>query len=491
MTVTPANANVNVGDTLTLTVQVKDAQGNVVTGQNIVFLSSDTTKATVTTKGLVTAIAPGSIAITAKDSTSSATHSGKSQLALQAVQDNWTNYGHDAHRTSTSLASVTGPLTLSWHYVPPGATGHTFQFAEYALGTVNEVMLRSSLSINIGYGQTPSVDRVSTSGSHVWTYFMGSDADFGDWSAILGNRLVFNDDGIRHVDLTTGASVHGGGVDNWGESLTDSTVVYLVNGAQIDGAGVYVGAYDSAGKSLWTANKYSLCRGAAAALAGGLALNNGVLFYAPNYNKGADTVKLPYASGVYGFNAKTGAQVAFRATTPYSRMSADNANVYLVESQNALVARAQSDLHVVWSKPVTNPGEQAPLLVDGLVIIATAAGIQAYSPASGTLVWTSPSITGADAHWSETYQGGKCGNIQIPVQYGATTTMAAAFSSQTLVVTASDGIHILSLKTGAALWHAAIAGVPGQVYNPIIVNDPVAGATLYVVDYGGLYALKP
>jgi hypothetical protein len=246
VTVSPASATVNVGDTLTLTVQVKDAQGNLVTGQNIVFLSSDTTRATVTPKGFVTAIAPGPVSVTAKDST----HSGKSQLTLQAVQDNWTNYGHDAHRTSRSLAAVTGPLKLSWHYVPPGATGHTLQYVEYALGTVNEVMLRSSLSINIGYGETPSVDRVSTSGSHVWTYFMGSDADFGDWSAILGNRLVFNDDGIRHVDFTSGASVHGGGVDNWGESLSDSTVVYLVNGAQIDGAGVYVGAYDSAGKSL-------------------------------------------------------------------------------------------------------------------------------------------------------------------------------------------------------------------------------------------------
>jgi hypothetical protein len=261
---------------------------------------------------------------------------------------------------------------------------------------------------------------------------------------------------------------------------------------QIDGPGVFVGAYDTAGKQLWAANKFATCRGSAAALAGGLALNNGVLFYAPNYNKGTDTTKLPYASGVYAFNAATGAQVAFKATVPYSRMSADNSLVYLVENQYQLVARAQSDLHPVWSVPVTTPGEQAPVLANGLVIIATSKGVEAHNPSSGALVWTSPSLSGVDAHWSETYQGGNCGDIQIPVSYGATTTMAAALASKTLVVVANDGFHILLLSTGADQWHGAVSGISGQVANPIIVNDPAGGgATVYVVDYQGLYALKP
>ncbi len=483
----PPTGSVNVGDSLPLTVQVKDAQGTIVTGQTIVFTSSDSTKATVSAKGVVSAFNAGPVTITATD----LTHSGKAQLTVDAVQDNWTTYGHDAHRSSTALAAVTGPLHLAWHYLPLGTTNNKIEYVEFALGTVNEVMLRSSLQINIGYGATPSVDRVSTAGKKVWTYLMGSDADFGNWSSILGTRFVFNDDGIRYVDFTSGASVHGGGVDNWGESLSDSTKLYLVNGAQIDGAGVYVGAYDTAGKSLWTANKFATCRGSAAALAGGLALNNGVLFYAPDYNLGTDTTKLPYASGVYAFNATTGAKVAFAATVPYSRISADKANVYLVEHQNALVARAQNDLHVVWSKSVTNPGEQAPLLVNGLVVIATATGIEAFAAGSGTPAWTTTSVTGADAHWSSTYQGGNCGTIQIPVQYAATTTMVAAYSSKTLVVTAGDGVHILSLANGTDLWHGAITGVSSHVYNPIIVNDPTAGPTIYVVDYAGLYALKP
>jgi hypothetical protein len=213
-----------------------------------------------------------------------------------------------------------------------------------------------------------------------------------------------------------------------------------------------------------------------------------LLFYAPAYNKGTTTTALPYASGVYAFNSSTGAQMAFHATTPYSRISADNQRVYLIEGQNALVARAQSDLHTLWTVPVTNPGEQAPVLANGLVIIATASAVEAHSASTGAVVWTQ-SITGADAHWSETYQGGNCGNIQIPVAGGASATMVAALSSRTLFVTTSGGMHVLSLATGADLWHGTINGVSTYAGNPIIVNDPVKGATIYVADYQGLYAL--
>jgi hypothetical protein len=418
-------------------------------------------------------------------------NTGPSQYSVQPALDNWITYGHDGHRTSASKASIKGPLKLAWHYVPPGATGHTLESVEYPLGTTTEVFVRSTLSINIGYGATPSVDEVSPSGQHVWTYFSGADADFGDWGSILGTRLIINDDGLRYVDFTTGKSVHGGGVDQWGETLTDSTGLYLANGAQIDGPGVYVGALDTAGKLLWSANKFATCRGSAAATAGGLALNNGVLFYAPTYNKGTDTTKLPYASGVYAFNATTGAQVAFQATTPYSRMSADNSHVYLVENQYQLVARNQSNLKTAWSATLTSASEQAPVLADGLVIIATSTGVEAYSPSSGAPVWKSAALTGADAHWSNTYQGGNCGDIIIPVSYGPTTTMAAALASKTLVVVASDGFHILSLSDGTDLWHGAVTGVPTDVGDPIIVNDPSAGPTIYVVDYSGMYAVRP
>jgi hypothetical protein len=434
----------------------------------------------------VSAFGPGSVTITATDGT----HSGQAHLTVDAIEDDWLTFGHDAHRTSAVWASVTGPLKLAWHYVPTGTATNPVIQVLYPLARTDLVTIRAELQTNYGYGITPGAERVSTSGQHVWTYAMGTDADFGNSSSLLGNYLIFNDDGVRYVDLGTGKSVHGGGVDSWGETLADSGILYLENSAQIDGPGVYIGAYDTAFKSQWTANKFATCRGSAAAIAGGLARNNGVIFYAPAYNKGTTTTALPYASGVYAFNDKTGAKLAFHASTPYSRISADAQNVYLVEGSNTLVARAQSDLHTVWSVPVTNPGEQAPVLADGLVIIATATDIEAHAVATGTVVWTQ-NITGADAHWSETYQGGSCGTIQIPTAGMSSATMVAALSSRTLIVTANDGMHVLSLATGADVWHGAISGTPAywRAGNPIIVNDPVKGATIYVTDYQGLYAL--
>ena len=149
-------------------------------------------------------------------------------------------------------------------------------------------------------------------------------------------------------------SAHSNGVDTWGEILTDSSTPYFANDAQIDGPGVYAAAYDTAFKVRWAANSFANCRGTASATAGGLALNNGVLFYAPSYNVGKPATQLPFASGVFAFSAATGATLAYHASSPYSRMSADDARVFLIENQNTLVALAQSDLHVVGSAPIGN-----------------------------------------------------------------------------------------------------------------------------------------
>jgi hypothetical protein len=226
-------------------------------------------------------------------------------------------------------------------------------------------------------------------------------------------------------------------------------------------------------------------------MAGGLALNNGVLFYAPAYNVGLPATVLPFASGVYAFNATTGAKQAYHASTPYGRLSADDSRVYLIENLHTLVALAQSDLHVVWSATITNPGEQAPVLANGLVIVGTTAGVEAYNATTGAKSWTSAALNGVATHWYGGTQGGTCGYVQIPTASGATTTMAAALGSRTLVVTAYDGIHILALANGADLWNGRPAGIAGTIGNPVIVNDPARGAVVYVEDYTKLYALSP
>ncbi|HEY7861072.1 MAG TPA: Ig-like domain-containing protein, partial [Gemmatimonadaceae bacterium] len=163
--ITPPSGNVNVGSTLVFTVELQDAHGKVLSGRAISFTSSDTNMATVTAAGTVTGIAPGSVSITAVSETKAA----QAQVAVMAVRDDWTTYGHDARRTSASLGSVTGPLTLAWSYVPQGTSGHALSSVESAIATVDAIFVRSNLHTNVGYGLSPAADRVSPAGQHVWT----------------------------------------------------------------------------------------------------------------------------------------------------------------------------------------------------------------------------------------------------------------------------------------------------------------------------------
>jgi hypothetical protein len=67
--------------------------------------------------------------------------------------------------------------------------------------------------------------------------------------------------------------------------------------------------------------------------------------------------------------------------------------------------------------------------------------------------------------------------------------MAAALGSNTLVVTAKDALHILSLNDGSDSWTGTITGVTGPMKNPIVV-----GSTVYAIDTAGsgkLVALNP
>lgn len=131
--VTPAAGTVNVGSTFPLTAQAMDAGGTVITGRPTAFVSSDTNIATVASSGIVTGVAPGTVTVTATiDSKSAPAH-----ITVLAVRDDWTTYGHDVRRTSASLGSVTGPLSVAWSYVPQGTAGHDLVTVLNAIGTVD------------------------------------------------------------------------------------------------------------------------------------------------------------------------------------------------------------------------------------------------------------------------------------------------------------------------------------------------------------------
>jgi uncharacterized protein YjdB len=78
VTITPTPASVNVGQTVQLTATLKDANGATLTGRTVTWSSSSTGIATVSSTGLVTGVAAGSVTITA-------TSEGKSGTASVTV----------------------------------------------------------------------------------------------------------------------------------------------------------------------------------------------------------------------------------------------------------------------------------------------------------------------------------------------------------------------------------------------------------------------
>lgn len=65
ITVTPATDTVIVTQTLQLTAVAKDAQGGLLTGRTMAWITSDAARATVSSTGLVTGVTPGTVTITA------------------------------------------------------------------------------------------------------------------------------------------------------------------------------------------------------------------------------------------------------------------------------------------------------------------------------------------------------------------------------------------------------------------------------------------
>lgn len=112
----PADSAV-VGGTLQLTAVARDAAGNPLNGRPILWTSSDTTRARVSTTGLVTATRPGSVTVTAE----AEGRTGSVELRLQydaryldsRVFDGW--YYRELHATVPAIASgTTADLARHW-----------------------------------------------------------------------------------------------------------------------------------------------------------------------------------------------------------------------------------------------------------------------------------------------------------------------------------------------------------------------------------------
>lgn len=386
----------------------------------------------------------------------------------------WLTYGHDAERTFASDGCVKGPLAVSWTYTPTPKANHTVNAVHHALAASDAVYLQWAGSDDPYIGTT-AADRISTSGTRVWTYDSGSDANMGNWASVSGSNLVIDDDGVYWVGIADGTSTVTTGVDWWGQTIADSAGgVWFVTTSKSDGPGLFVGELDATAKVLWSQNKQGTqCGDALGDKMGGIAIDGGVLFYAPQYSVGG-TVQPTFASGLYAFDAVTGTPKWNVPTTPASAISAGNGLVYVIES-NAVVARSQADGSVTWTKPLAGAGAQAPVLAAGLAIAAGSAGVSAFDAKTGADAWSTP-LTGAAAKsYTMVITNGCSGSQNLGAAIA--TTMAAAVPSGTLVVTASDGVHVLSLETGTDTWSGKVPGTTNVVHDPVIV-----GKSVYVVD---------
>jgi hypothetical protein len=396
--------------------------------------------------------------------------------------DAWATYGHDAKRTFATNACTKGPLTTLWHYTPAAPTGRTFEQVFHAIAQVDGVFLQWMAS-DTPYTGTTAADRVSTAGARVWTWDSGTDSNFGNWLTLWNDLLVVSDDGIYLLDSTAGALSHTTGVDWWSQTAADKDRVYVANVNQFDGPGLFVGALDNTAKTLWQQNLHQQCGQDWSDVTGGIALDGGVLFYAPNYQTGNGTT-LAFPSGLFAFDAAMGTpKWSVTTVTPASAISIGDGRIYLIEEGTNLVARSETDGSMVWTVTLTAPGAQAPVLADGNAIVATGAGVLAFDATTGKPAWSAATVMAAEPRFSTTVTNGCAGTVSVG---GAVnTSMAAALASDTLVVTALDGIHLLSLSTGKETWHGAPDAGGLQLRDPVLI-----GHLVYAVDGASLVALQ-
>jgi uncharacterized protein YjdB len=137
VSVSPSTFSVVVGATQQLTVTLRDSSGNILTGRTITYASSDTTKATVSVGGLVTAVAAGSFIVTA-------TSEGKQGTSAGSVPS-----------ASITPSPIDSPSTTV--YVPRTATWtlpSTFLDSRYDRGGVPLTWTRDVLLTDSGNAAT-------------------------------------------------------------------------------------------------------------------------------------------------------------------------------------------------------------------------------------------------------------------------------------------------------------------------------------------------
>ena len=190
VTVSPAAASVQAGQTQPLTATLKDANGNVLTGRTVTWSSNNTPVATVNGTGLVTAKVAGSATITA-------TSEGQSGTASITV----TPVPVASVTVTPASGSVAVGSTLQLTATPRDANGNpltgrviTWQASNNAIASVNGSGLVSGVAA--GGPITITATSEGHSGTAAVTVTTSSGAQFG-------HVFVVTEENTDYVDVTS------------------------------------------------------------------------------------------------------------------------------------------------------------------------------------------------------------------------------------------------------------------------------------------------
>ncbi|HEX9579710.1 MAG TPA: Ig-like domain-containing protein [Gemmatimonadales bacterium] len=220
--VTPTSASLTLGNTVQLTAVAMDAAGSVLTDRTVTWMTRDTLLATVTTSGLVTAIASGVALITAssegKSDTTTVTVASPTRAGYY-VAPNGSNGGDGSLSRPWSLSHA---LSGGAGRVQPGDTvwlrGGTYRgaFRSTLAGTATRPIVvrqypgeRAIIDV-AGYTSSSSRgDAFIVSGP--WTYWWGFEmmsSDPNRYTSTRPNMIVNNASNTKYIHVV----VHDGGI---------------------------------------------------------------------------------------------------------------------------------------------------------------------------------------------------------------------------------------------------------------------------------------
>ncbi len=184
VTVSPASSALTIGHTVQLAATMKDASGNVLSGRPVTWASSNSSKATVSSSGLVTALAAGSTTTTA----TSGGQSGTAAISVAAStvqgarecdtpQPGWIWCDDFETDRTASYFEYINPNGQFARVAGVGVNGSTGMRARYVPGT------SETGNLKLAFGKTPS------------SYFKPVDAGTANYRELYWREYVRNQPG--------------------------------------------------------------------------------------------------------------------------------------------------------------------------------------------------------------------------------------------------------------------------------------------------------